>query len=163
MSVEERVAARRDRFPHRAPIWFAWLGGAVAWATHITLSYAILPYVCAGGPELTLHVLTAGTAIIAGGAVGMGWRALHRLGHDDPQTPPHGGDRRNLRADRFLAASGALLSAFFLSLILVEGLQVLLLADPCMAIPTEDAPIIMRESERGSIAGGLPWLPYGPQ
>ncbi len=139
----------------RGALWFAGLGGILAWSIHLTASYALVPYMCMTGRELPLHLLTALAAVVAASAMVAGWR-LHRQLLSVPPIPEAAEWTEDLRTfrpaarariERFLALFGTLLSAFFLTLILVEGLQVLFFVDPCRAIPTEDSPIILMELE----------------
>jgi len=108
---------------------FGFLGGAVAWILHLGISYLLLPFVCGGGHEWVLHLLTAATAAMAGAATVLAWRARRRGG----------------RIQGFLALSGVLLSGFYLLLIVVEGLPALLERNACGPIPTLDRPIIQAD------------------
>jgi len=134
---------------------FGLLGGMVAWTLHLGLSYALVPFVCAADRTWVLHLLTGGTALMAGAAMAVSWR-IHRRGERGTSDSPsaEGGG-----VGGFLTISGILLSGFFLLLILVEGLPALLQGDPCGATPTLDHPIIQRDSS----PGGLLWARIHPE
>lgn len=128
---------------------FGVFGGGTAWVLHLTLSYAVVPLVCAWEDATLLHLLTGGMGLVALGAVVASVRALRLAGKAGRGE-----------VDRFLAVTGIVLSGFFLALILAEGLPVLMMEDPCRAVPTQDRPIVQVQEgpEVGTqvLEGGLP-------
>lgn len=135
------TAAARDGTGAGARLSFGVFGGMAAWVAHLALSYLAVPIVCGTAGEGLLHLVTLGTAGVAGGAAAVSWRGVRRSGG------ANGDD-----AGAFLAAAGLLLSGFFLFLILVEGLPVLLQGEPCRGIPVGDQPIIMGEPQAPAAA-----------
>lgn len=129
MTADGNRPADRTAEPRGPGPWalgFGLLGGPVAWVAHIGASYLLLPIVCENRMEWFLHALTGVTAAVAAAALIVAWRALRKT------RGWHG----------FLALTGVLLAAFYLALIVIEGLPVLLQEDPCGPVPTLDRPII---------------------
>lgn len=126
---------------------FAVAGAAVAWVVHLGVSYALVPHVCDTGATWILHLLTAGTALVATLSVVVA-RGLLR-------GPRHEGD--GVGVDGFLGRWGVLAGAFFLLLILVGGLPAAMQNDPCSIIPTLDRPIIQLDAPAPLLAhpGGV--------
>jgi hypothetical protein len=93
------------------------------WATHLGLTYLVVPETCELGLEWTLHVITAGTAL---GCL-VGWwvsRGVIRRA---------GGFRevdRHARRDAYLGWIGVFLGLFFLAVTLMEGVPAFFLS-PC--------------------------------
>lgn len=149
--------------PLRFRIGFGLLGGMAAWALHLGVSYFAVPWVCARDAGGVLHALTVAAGALAAAATWAAWSAWRRMEEGPPapevfdpevavrETEP--GPEGVALAGRggalgpFLALSGLVLSGFFLALILLEGLPVLLQADPCMHIPTPDRLIIFHRAE----------------
>jgi hypothetical protein len=112
----ERARLRRLYEAHArtrdAETWFALLAPPLAWLVAESAGYALVPWVCHGGPEVVLHAVTIGAmaATVAGGLCG--WAARSDPGGDagiassDPREPS---DRRR----RFLATVAMLGSALF--------------------------------------------------
>ena len=121
------MTTRAEQLTLRPPgllaLWFGLLASPIAWALHLTLSYPLVPVVCAAGWELLLHAITAATALVALAAGWVSWRSLQQI-REDPEAVPVQARSRG----RFMAVSGLLLSALFLLVILVEGLPVFLLS-----------------------------------
>jgi hypothetical protein len=109
-----------------AHLWFALLGGQVAWSAHLLLSYLLVSLACGPGPRLVtlgvdgyrllLWLLLLATAALALAATVVGWRAWRQ--------PSATGWRR------WLALVGFLLSGLGLATILFQGLPLLFL-DEC--------------------------------
>ena len=152
-----REGSGRDHGPTagRLTLAFAVFGGMAAWVLHLGVSYALVPLVCETGHTFLFHVLTGGTGLTAAGATAAGariWRTTR------------GGDcASDDRVPRFLALAGMLLSAYFLFLILAEGLPVIAQGTPCDFVPTLDRPIIRSVPENGPtlasivLVGAIPW------
>ncbi len=102
---------------HGALIFFAGLGGALVWATHLIVIYALLPIACLTGTGLVIHLMT----LLFGGAAGAAIVVAVRL-----RERPDAG-----QAERWLATGSLLLNAIFLFAILVEGAAAFVV-DPCL-------------------------------
>jgi hypothetical protein len=117
----------RDEPPApRAALWFAFLGGPVAWSAHLLASYPMVSVACAMGTSAPLHAITAITAALAAAAALTGFLAYRRVRRGGPA----GAGDRYARA-RFMAIAGMVMAGFFTFVILVEGLPPAL-QDPCL-------------------------------
>lgn len=130
-------------------LWFGLFGGMAMWIVHLGGSYAAVPWVCGTGRVWVLHLITAGTALVAGAATAAGVLRMRAVARRNPGASDVDGASawsddppRALRTEGFLALSGILMSGFFLALILFEGLPLLFQADPCAAVPLREGPII---------------------
>lgn len=110
----------------RAALWFAFLGGPIAWSAHLLSSYPLVSVACDLGATTPLHLITALTAAIAAAAAVVGWLSFRRVRAGGPSGL---GDA--FARARFMALSGLILGLFFTFVILVEGLPPLL-QDPCL-------------------------------
>jgi hypothetical protein len=117
-----------------AALWFAFLGGAVAWKLQLMVNYALVPYACWHGLMVTIHIASAATfaLALAAGIVGLSiWRAVGGYPRD------HGGYDRDVSAplgrSRFLGATGAVMSFFFALVIFAQWVPGLFLS-PCFGI-----------------------------
>lgn len=146
--VRDSGDIRPDRPPvGRLALFFALLGGPLAWTVHLLASYPLVPLACDMGTNAPLNVITAGTALVSAAAGAVGWWAHRRLrgagedplddgapgagsGDAEPGALWAGGDPPFAWA-RFMAVCGALLGAFFVFVILVEGLPPIL-QDACL-------------------------------
>jgi hypothetical protein len=109
---------RRDRAATSVSLWFGMLGGPLAWAAHEQLSYALVPPACYGGNAWPLHLVTAGSVLVALAAGVVSLRTYASTGAE-----PQG-------AADYMAATGILASAFFLFVIVLEWIPGLMLS-PC--------------------------------
>jgi hypothetical protein len=143
--VTGRVELRRRAAP--LLLWFAVLGGAVAWSAHLLVGWGLEEIACSpvsAGPEVLgvsltvwIGVLTVvlGAVTVAAGL--LAFRFWREEGAADPNTriEPGGGDPepeelvRNGRAG-FMALFGLAANALFLLMIVYGGLSLLLLR-PC--------------------------------
>lgn len=121
--------------PPLAALWFALLGGPVAWSAHLLGSYPLVSVSCRMGSTALLNVLTVVTAVIAAAAAVTGWwawRTAIRAGAGSgDRVAPGGGSDGGLDRPVFMALCGLLLGALFTVAILMEGLPPLL-QDPCV-------------------------------
>jgi hypothetical protein len=114
-------------------LWFAVLGGAVAWAVHLLAAWSIDELACAAGSRdvsgVPLHVavsLAAGIpAIVALAALALSWRAWRRTA---AATGP-GADGPIGRA-RMVAVVGLWSNLLFLAIIALGGAAILVFP-PC--------------------------------
>lgn len=111
------------QLPSGRRLWFAFLGGALAWAVHIGARYPLVEVACNSG--LGVWVLHAVTALCLGVALAAGvvsWRLCERL-----ETADHFPLRRR---SLFMARSGIFLSALFAFIIVLEAMPAFMV-DPC--------------------------------
>jgi hypothetical protein len=117
---------RRERTV--ALLWFAFLGGPIAWALGLGLDYTLARLACTQQNLLPLHgvsLATLGLAVFAGA---VSWREWRRSGAGVPDES--GGV---LSRSRFMATVGILGGAYF-SLIILAQWSAKLFLEPCMAI-----------------------------
>jgi hypothetical protein len=117
MPGETRQEAKRLR--HGALIFFVALGGAIAWATHLVVIYALQPIACATASGLVIHLMTILFGGVTVGAIVVAMRGRGR---------PDAG-----QAERWLATASLLLNGLFLFAILVEGAAAFVV-DPCLGM-----------------------------
>jgi hypothetical protein len=110
----------------RLALWFAFLGGPVAWTIRLLAGYPLVSVACRMGTTAPLNLLTAATAAMGLAAAVTGWLAYRRV----RQAGPSGLGDAYARA-RFMALGGILISAIFTYAILNEGMAVVL-QDPCL-------------------------------
>jgi hypothetical protein len=90
------------------PLWTGILAGPVAWALDLSISYAIVKWICSSRREAVLHAITpAALLIVAVGAVA----SFMALRHSTGDRPTDGPDPRQ-RA-RFMAILGLTMCALF--------------------------------------------------
>jgi hypothetical protein len=114
-------------------LWFAVLGGAVAWAVHLLAAWSIDELTCAAGSGAVSGVplrvavsLAAGIpAAVAVAALMLSWRAWRRTAAATEQ----GVDRAMGRA-KMLALVGLWSNLFFLAIIVLGGAAILVFP-PC--------------------------------
>jgi len=128
-------------------LWFAVLGGAVAWTAHLLVGWGLEEIACSpvsAGPQVLgvsvtvwIGVLTVvlGAVTVAAGL--LAWRFWREEGATDPNAriEPGGGDpepEELVRSGRagFMALFGLAANALFLLMIVYGGLSLLLLR-PC--------------------------------
>lgn len=117
---------RREPPASRGALWFAFLGGPVAWSAHLLSSYPLVDVACRLETTAPLHLITAITAFIAAAAALTGWLAYRRVRDGGP-----GGLGDAYARARFMAVGGITMGLFFTFVILVEGFPPLL-QDPCL-------------------------------
>ena len=128
-------------------LWFAVLGGAVAWTVHLLVGWGLEEIACSpasAGPDvlglsLTLWIgaITAALAAVTVAAGLLAYRFWRQAGAADPNThiEPGRGDpepERLVRGGRtgFMALFGLAANALFLLIIVYGGVSLLLL-HPC--------------------------------
>lgn len=128
--MSTHAAERSDR--GLVPLFFGILGPPVIWAARIATSYVLVPYACAWGMTVMLHLVTLVAVLAAAVAGAVAWRQWRESGK---------GTEIDLRGTttrtRFMALFGILSSAFFILVMAAEGLANFFL-DPCQ---TAGAPI----------------------
>jgi hypothetical protein len=117
LGTQTDVIAGRDGGEHPSaslrwlsplPLWAGILAGPVAWALDLSVSYAMVKWVCSSQRDVVLHAITlAALAMVAGGAA----VSMLALRHTAGDEPTDGGDPRQ-RA-RFMAILGVTSCALF--------------------------------------------------
>lgn len=114
--------------PKAGQLWAGWLVAAAAWGLHLLVSYGLVELVCKKPAiletvwvEIILHGLTILFFLLALSGAALGWHISRRL-RTERKPSDHG-------RSKFMATSGILLSLFFATVILVQGL-------PNMVLPT---------------------------
>jgi hypothetical protein len=128
-------------------LWFAVLGGAVAWSAHLLLGWGLEEIACSpvsAGPDVLgvslsvwIGVLTGVLAAVTVAAGLLAYRFWRQAGAADPNTriePAGGGPETQelIRGGRagFMALFGLAANALFLLMIVYGGVSLLLLR-PC--------------------------------
>lgn len=127
----------RSRFAGGLMLWFATLGGAVAWSLHLVAAWGADELVCASGHSdvagtpltvvLTLAIAVPAAVTLA--ALAVAWLARRRISQAHQKTPPDGRERRLARAD-LMAVVGLWANSLFLAIIALGG-AALLVFPPC--------------------------------
>lgn len=121
-TIDAREAA------HTATLWFAMLGGPIAWVLGLNLDYALVRIACTEQTMLPLHLVTLGTLALSLAGGWVAWREWRRAG---AEWPGEGGSE--MSRSRFMAVVGLMASAFF-SLVILAQWAAKLFLNPCMAI-----------------------------
>lgn len=110
----------------RAALWFAGLGGALAWTLHLLGSWLVAEFGClwlrfhGGTPPITLLVLVAVVSLaIAVAAALAGFRSLQRLGDGGPEN------------EVFMARTGMVASGTFAFVIAVQAVPIFFFVGTC--------------------------------
>jgi hypothetical protein len=98
---------------------FALFGGILAWLGHLIAVSGLNGWVCRTGQLWPMHAVTAGTLLVALGALWTGWR-LHR----DTDPAP------SIQAARFLGMAAIVINVFNVVMIVAEWVPVLFI-HPC--------------------------------
>lgn len=117
---------RREPPASRVALWFAFLGGPIAWSAHLLASYPLVSVACDLGTTAPLNIITAATATLSAAAAVVGWVSYRRVRAGGP-----GGLGDAYGRARFMALTGFVLGVFFTFVTLVEGLPPIL-HDPCL-------------------------------
>jgi cytochrome c oxidase subunit I len=126
-ATEGRPMASSRPATHAGSRWVLWLclfAGPAAWTAHLLLSYPLVPWVCASGLPILLHLITLLTALVTLAAAVIAFRGWDQATQD---TRP---DDERAAATGYLALTGVLMDGLFLFVIVVEGLPSFLLG-PC--------------------------------
>ncbi|MFG3417803.1 hypothetical protein [Micromonospora sp. NPDC047730] len=127
MSVQP---GQRARLAGGLLLWYGVLGGALAWAVHLIVAWGVDELTCATGSTrvgavplrlvVTLAVVLPALATVGSLlAAGLAWRRIRQDGED-----------RSVSRTRMLAVVGIWLNLLFLTIIVLGGVALLVLA-PC--------------------------------
>ncbi|MFI7648178.1 hypothetical protein ACIBTZ_19165 [Micromonospora sp. NPDC049460] len=127
MSVQP---GQRARLAGGLLLWYGVLGGALAWAVHLIVAWGVDELTCAAGSTrvgavplrlvVTLAVVLPALATVGSLlAAGLAWRRIRQDGED-----------RSVSRTRMLAVVGIWLNLLFLTIIVLGGVALLVLA-PC--------------------------------
>jgi nicotinamide riboside transporter PnuC len=111
-----------------AVLWFAVLAGPLAWMLGLNAEYSLVRVACAKDTNLSLHLVSLLTLLLAISGGWVAWREWKRTGR---QGPGEGGG--TLPRARMMVVMGLMASALF-SLAIVTQWVASLFFNPCMAI-----------------------------
>jgi hypothetical protein len=106
--TSERTGAERIRPDERAPVaqWVGMFLAPAVFALHLEITYNLVPWECARGGELWIHVSGILSVLLALAGAIVAWRAWMRAGRE---VPGDGGG--SLPRTRFIGAVGLGFSA----------------------------------------------------
>jgi len=128
MPGEEKALGRCSDRPQTWRRWFAFLGGGIAWTTHLLSIYAIGEFGCVGGwgriaywnisgVAWMILIMSACSLALAVAAAFTGYRDMRSdSGREEPANDDEGGI--------YLSQFGTILSVLFSLIIIVETLPV---------------------------------------
>jgi hypothetical protein len=105
--------------------WYGVLAPAAAWLLDLQVSYAIVQWVCGGGPHVVLHLVSVGSLLLIASGAFASWTALQRSSsraREDGSQPDERG--------KFLAILGLVSSAYF-ALVVVAAAIPRVVLDAC--------------------------------
>lgn len=111
-----------------AALWFAVLAGPVAWMLGLNTGYSLVRVACAKDTNLSLHLVSLATLLLA---LAGGWMAMREWRRAGRQWP--GEEGGPLHRGRFMAALGVMTSVLFSMAIIAQWVASLFF-NPCMAI-----------------------------
>jgi len=103
--------------------------GPAVWAVNLQTNYTLATFACEGRWPLLLHAVTILSLLVAGGGAWLSWRAWQAIGgapYDAGEHEP----RDRIARTRFMAASGFVLSAFFMLTIAAQWIPTFF-QEPC--------------------------------
>jgi hypothetical protein len=125
LGAQARVEAADPRWLGPLPLWSGILAGPVAWAVHLTATYALVKWVCATRHDEAFIAITLGALAVLCVGAALSWQALH---HTSSEGPSDGGRPRQ-RA-RFMAVLGLTIGALF-ALQILAGAMPYWVLDAC--------------------------------
>ena len=93
----------------------------VAWFSHLSISYTLVPQSCLWSSKTLLHLLTVVGISVTIACAWLSLRALRRLGPHEPMSAPHEQRRR------FMALMGVVFGILFTTLIVANQIPNFLL------------------------------------
>jgi hypothetical protein len=122
--MPEREIDKREPPVERRDVllWLSILAGPLAWALHQQVSYMLTPTACVEGRKWMLHLAFVACLLLAAGGALLAWR----IWKDLPGGSTEKGEEKASRS-RFLALSGAVMSASFILVIVAAEVPNLVL------------------------------------
>lgn len=111
-----------------AVLWFAVLAGPLAWMLGLNAEYGLVRVACARDTNLSLHLVSIATLLLALAGGWVSWREWKRTGREGP-----GEGGGTLARSRMMVAMGLMGSALFSLAILAQWVASFFF-DPCMAL-----------------------------
>jgi hypothetical protein len=108
-----------------ALLWFGFLGGAIAWLLHLTLSYILVGYACDYDLPFLVHLPSVLMLALTAAAGWVSWKSWGRLGRSTEEEV-EGVEGRS----RFMAMSGLVMAGFFGLVILAQWIPAFIMP-PC--------------------------------
>lgn len=106
--------------------WTGLLAGPFAWLLQLQTAYVLIPWACAHDQQgISLHLVTLASLLLTAAGAFIAWRSWQSAGREWPG--PAGGP---IPRSRFMAVLGLCTSAFFILVIIVQGLASFIL-HPC--------------------------------
>ena len=93
------------------------LAGPVAWLVQLQVSYMLVPWVCARGGQVVLHLVALAMVAVAAAGLGLAWRAALAA-----RRVVGGGGAPGSEVRRFVAGCGVGLSLLFLLVIVASAI-----------------------------------------
>ncbi len=125
MSGRERGAGAGSWYRERGGVvllWFAFLGGPVAWVLHLGTVYLLVPFTCGPGGAAWYHAATLAMLALSGSAAWAGLRGGRRDGDRAGPEPEAARGRA-----RFMARAGVALGLLFSVVIAAQWIPPLVL------------------------------------
>lgn len=125
-ATEQTEYLRRGR--GIATLWFAVLAPPLAWMLGLNAGYGLVRVACARNSNLSLHLVSLATLLLALAGGWVAWRAWNRTGRQAP-----GEEGGTLARSRMMAVLGLMGGALFSLGIILQWVASLFF-NPCMAI-----------------------------
>ncbi len=93
------------------------LAGPLAWLVLFGLKFVLVPWMCTAATNWPLYILTLAGAAVAAGGCAIAWKDWRASGREWPDE-----EDGVVPRSRFVAALGALLSGFFVLVIVAQGI-----------------------------------------
>jgi hypothetical protein len=108
-----------------ALLWFGFLGSAIAWLLHLSLSYILVGYACDYGVQPLVHLPSVLMLVMTAAAGWVSWLSWGRLGRSTEEEV-EGPEGRS----RFMAMSGVVMAVFFGLVIIAQWIPAFIMP-PC--------------------------------
>lgn len=106
-------------------LWFGVLAGPAAWALNQMVSYLFVPWACASGTRIMLHLVALAALLLALIGAAIAWRNWRKSGAEW-----HTAAGGIIGRSRFMALGGFVLSLMFALVIVAQGYTSFMLG-PC--------------------------------
>lgn len=98
--------------------WTGVLAGPLAWGLHMQVNYSLVPWVCAHGGEILIHLVTILALLITALGAFSAWRGLKDAGAAGAEAKAN--DSGQLPRARFMGILGLFTSAMFFLVIIAQ-------------------------------------------